>query len=116
MQECWQNIQTCRHKYVVMAAREEPGEEPKEPNGRRCSGRAEPLHFCLHVNTLVFIFTPHGLGSNWNSRKKLLGNRFEVKQNQLILRQKFAAGTEADLKPFLALTSFNIHQAQIWKH
>ena len=26
MLECWQNIQTCRHKYVVITVREEPAQ------------------------------------------------------------------------------------------
>lgn len=31
MLECWQNIQTCRHKYVVISARGRAGTWPKQP-------------------------------------------------------------------------------------
>lgn len=65
MQECWQNIQTCRHKYVVIAVREEPGDYPKqpseadEPSGETVViGKAPP---CKALIKILCIFPPLGI-------------------------------------------------------
>lgn len=90
MLECWQNIQTCRHKYVVITVRKEPAlrqnsrpadsqtNATERETHTKSSGKAALPPRRVHIKILcifpllnaldiyVGISLPHWFGSDWN--------------------------------------------------
>lgn len=64
MLECWQNIQTCRHKYVVIAVREEPA---RRQNSRAADGQTNATEMEMQTKSNWKAGPPASLRSHPNS-------------------------------------------------